>query len=200
MAVALAETSDVAAMLQRSLTGPEEIATAKALNYASGAIRRYTRQTLTLVTDDTVTLRGGYGRKLVLPERPVVEVSALAVAGRPVAAGMYSVVNDELWNGPALSQVGNAAEYDGGGWGSPAVIVAVTYTHGFVEVPEEIVGLCVEMVKRYAVDPTGGGAVASETIGSYSYTTGNSGGPTSAYVLTEDDKEVLRPYRRTWFQ
>lgn len=198
MAAAFADSDDVAAMLQRSLTAPEIIAVDQALGYASGAIRRFTRQTLSLVTDDEVVLRGAYGRKLVLPERPVVDVTALSVAGRVVATRMYTLVGDELWNGPALSQIGNAAEFEAGGWGTPAVDVAVTYSHGFDPVPDEVVGICVGMVMRYTANPTGV-LVGGETIGGYSYTLTAPASP-SAYYLTDDEKEILRSFRRTWFQ
>jgi hypothetical protein len=58
---ALATTDDVAAILGCSLTTAETTSATRLLDMASAQVRRYTRQTITQVSNDSVTLAGNWG-------------------------------------------------------------------------------------------------------------------------------------------
>lgn len=77
-------------------------------------------------TESTIILPGVDGKWLTLPGQPVTAVSAVLVDG--VAVADYTFVGGSLWRAC--------------GWQHcvPSV-VTVTMTHGYAEVPEDIVGL-----------------------------------------------------------
>lgn len=126
------------------------------LSQATATIQRATRQTLTLVRDDTRTLRSD-GRSLLLPERPIVSVTAVAgyapgdwfirgnalVLGRPDYGDRYAV------NGPSTDE---SFRFNVGRWSE---LVTVTYTHGYAVAPADLQGLCVGMVARALANPGG---------------------------------------------
>ena len=64
------------------------------LDTATGAIRAYTNQTLSRVTNDGVVLPGNYTGVLELPERPVISVGAVTIDGTTV-----TVDTDFVWDG-----------------------------------------------------------------------------------------------------
>jgi hypothetical protein len=90
----------------------------------SDLIRGHVRQTVTAATS-TAYLAGTLGRRLTLPEAPVVAVSAVAVDGAPLTPADYS------WRR-------SGALWRPGGWGSPESEVVVTYSHGYAAVPGDL--------------------------------------------------------------
>ncbi len=115
------------------------------LDLASGEIRAWTRQTIDLVTDDEVVLAGSWAGALVLPEQPVVSVSAVTLNSRALVSGVdYELAAGTLqfssygslhgtWPG-SQGSTGREAGF----WGGAEATVAVTYTHGFATVPEVV--------------------------------------------------------------
>jgi hypothetical protein len=83
--VNLCTVQDLSALIQVTVAVDDAPALA-AIAAASAAIRGYCRQVLSLVTDDHVVLSPACGRVL-LPELPVVAVSAVSLAGTVLAAG-----------------------------------------------------------------------------------------------------------------
>lgn len=112
------------------------------LQMASAVIRNHCRQTLDLVEDDAVELRGTTARRLLLPERPVVSVASVTLDGETVAATEYTKVRDGLWRTA--------------GWGGRDQLVTVTYTHGFgpgSAALGTIEAICLQVAARAAANP-----------------------------------------------
>lgn len=197
----LATTADLAAA-GATATGP---AAELALRRASARVRKYTRQTLTLVEGDTVTLPGG-SRVLALPQRPVIvdaqhpltvtELSSMTgielvcVEGRDYTRLGAELTRGEPWYQPTRL-VGWPYNRPSGVW---APQVRVTYSHGYSEVPDDIVDIVLalavmnlsnpENLREQAIDDYRR-VWASETIG--------------GATLSDSQKADLRPYRRAAF-
>jgi hypothetical protein len=176
-----------------------------ALRRASARVRRYTRQDITLVENETIVLPGG-GRVLWLPQYPlmvddahplsVVEVADFSgIEWNALENRDYSRLGNELtrgypWQAPTrlMGWPWNRAQ---GIW---APKVRVTYSHGYSEVPEDIVDVVLDLATMNLSNPENLRQVAiddyqrtfaSETIGSA--------------TLTRQHKDDLRPYRRASF-
>ena len=185
--MAFASAAELATLLQQTFTAEQTAAATLLLDLSTAAIRNYTRQTISEVEDDVVLLRTTQRGTLVLPERPVTEVSLVRLGTTTVAAASYLLVDDELrWGATALN-IGNLAESDGG-WGSAAQI-EVTYTHGFATIPDDIKGLCLTMAARGLNNPE---AIVREQVGPDSIQYETAG----AVKLTSDEQNQLNRYRR----
>jgi hypothetical protein len=176
-----------------------------ALRRASARVRRYTRQDITFVIGDTIDLPGGE-RVLRLPQYPLVVDSGNPLTVVEVAdfSGIewtaledrdYSRLGNELtrgypWQAPTrlMGWPYNRAQ---GVW---APKVRITYSHGYTEVPDDIVDVVLDLATMNLANPENLRQVsiddyqrtyASETIGSAS--------------LTRAHKEALRPFRRSAF-
>jgi hypothetical protein len=176
-----------------------------ALRRASARVRRYTRQDITLVENDSITLPGGEP-VLRLPQYPlvvdgahpltVVEVADFSgIEWTAIEGRDYSRLGNELtrgypWQAPTrlMGWPWNRAQ---GVW---APKVRITYSHGYSEVPEDIVDVVLDLATMNLANPENLRQVsiddyqrtfASETIGSAS--------------LTRDHKDALRPFRRPAF-
>ena len=176
-----------------------------ALRRASARVRRYTGQFFTLVEDDTVELRGGE-RTLALPQRPLVVDAQhpLTVAEVADFAGIeieavenrdYSRLGSELtrgfpWQSPSRLM----------GWpwrrvqGVWADKVRVTYSHGYSEIPDDILDVVLDLATTNLTNPNG---LRSETVGGESLTYASETIGNAA--LTRQHKDDLRPYRRSVF-
>lgn len=181
---------------------PEESALL-ALRVASAAIRRFTGQTLSFVEGDEVVLEGGE-RALVLPQRPVVVDGQhpLTVVEIPDGTGIEvpAVENRdfirqgaELRRGQPLYDLSRTM-----GWpyhrplGIWADRVRVTYSHGYQEIPDDVVGVCLDLAAATLSNPR---RLRSESAGatSVTYTVETFGTGT----LTSDHRKLLRSFRRT---
>jgi hypothetical protein len=188
----LASGVDLATYMQQDI----DLAGAElALRGASASIRRWTRQTISFVENDTVVLRGG-DRVLLLPQRPAVvdvdhplTVVELAEWGSPSQTLIeelgYSRLGNELTRGHP--------EY-GGSWRgcvwSPRV--RVTYSHGYAEIPDDIAGIALDLAAATMANPN---RLRSETVGGeavvYTVETFGTGS------LTSSHREILETYRRS---
>lgn len=68
----------------------------------------------------------------------------------------------------------------------------VTYSHGYDPIPDDVRVVVADMAARRYTAGVGGAVVASETIGSYSYTTRS---PDGEYGMPSADVAVLKRYR-----
>jgi hypothetical protein len=177
-----AAVSDLAALVQ---TEVNEAAAGVALASASAMIRGWTRQTITRVVDDTVSLRApaGYERELVLPQRPVQSVSRVEINGVSLVDWVLS--SDRLLRYCGWRYLPGRAPYLDPG------LVTVTYTHGWAEVPEDVRAVCLDIASMTITNPSGLRTVqiddysrtfAAETLGSG--------------TLSEAHKSILSDYRR----
>lgn len=194
-----------AADLQAAGASGTDAALDLALRRASARVRGYTRQDIILVENDTIVLPGG-DRVLRLPQYPlvvdgshpltVVEIADFSgIEWTAVEDRDFSRLGNELtrgypWQAPTrlMGWPWNRAQ---GVW---APKVRVTYSHGYSEVPEDIVDVVLDLATMNLSNPENLRQVsiddyqrtfASETIGSAK--------------LTQQHREDLRPYRRAAF-
>lgn len=130
-------------------------------------------QQISLVTDDTVELRGSGALTMGLPQRPVVAVTAID----GLTTSKWS------WDGKALSRV------DGYQWDGP---VTVTYSHGYDPVPAWLVGMCCQVIRRSANNQDG---LRSESTSIDDYTKTRTYATETVNVpimLTDDERDRIR--------
>lgn len=194
----LATADDLAAALQRPVDPAQA---ALALRRASARVRKHCRQAISLVQGDTVTLPGG-GRVLRLPQRPVVVDDANpltvielfgitgqeydAVEGRDFSRVGTELTRGEAWWAPTRLM--------GWPWLRPQGVwaqrVRVTYSHGYAEIPDDVVDIVLDLAQMNLTNPQG---LRSESIDDYSRTFAAE--TIGGAQLTADHKEALRPYR-----
>jgi hypothetical protein len=179
-----ASTDELAARLGLTLTEDEETRAETLLGLASELIQSETGQTIELVEDDELTRNGSASPRLRLPERPVVEVSAVELDGDALLEGTdWYLDGDELvrTHGTISGPFGPF----GFGWGGPEAELAITYSHGFDPIPGAVKAACLEVVVRVWTNP---GAVSSESYGNeqVSYVRAN------GLILTEDERRTVR--------
>lgn len=163
------------------------------LDVATEAIRGEVGQTVSLVEDDEVTLTGAWGRRLVLPQFPVTDVSAVSIDGTALTADDYSWTRRGiLWLHRAWPVTATTAFAAGeeGNWGGPDLEVVVTYTHGVDPVPGFVRNICVAVAARMLDNP---GGVLAEQIDGYSVTYDRA---SSGVSLSPDEKRQLRKLKR----
>jgi hypothetical protein len=137
------------------------------IEFASAAVRRYCRQTISLVLDDEIFLPSTGTTVLTLPERPVISVEDVEVQRSPSDAG--EVISRAAWAESGWytwSSFGILRRLDGLPWGVRYDPVRIVYTHGYEDVPDDIVGLVAAKVHTYRA------AVASNPDGLKSLQTG----------------------------
>jgi hypothetical protein len=176
-----------------------------ALRRASARVRRFTRQTLTVVENDTVDLPGGE-RVLRLPQYP-----AIVDAGHPltvVEVADFTGIEFEAIEDRDFSRLGNELTR-GYPWQAPTRLqgwpwnraqgvwapkVRVIYSHGYAEVPDDIVDVVVDLATMNLANPQN---LRSESIDDYSRTFASE--TIGGARLTREHKEDLRSYRRAAF-
>jgi hypothetical protein len=130
----LAEVSELETLLQRSFTEPESDAALLALGIASDAIRTFTRQTLSVVTDDVYVADADGVFELWLPERPVLSVTSVTVDGVVVSPASYTWRQSGRIRFPwGLGYLGQHGYFIGGDRAA-----SVVYSHGFEIIPGDI--------------------------------------------------------------
>lgn len=130
-------------------------------------------QQISLVTDDTVELRGNATTTMTLPQQPVVDVTAIDGLATTAWA----------WDGKFLTRL------DGYQWDGR---VAVTYSHGYDPVPGWLVGICCEAVRRSANNQDG---LRSETKSIDDYTNSRTYATETVNVpvmLTDAERDRIR--------
>jgi hypothetical protein len=185
----LATAEQLASVLQQDL----DRATAElALATASGKVRAYTRQRIDLVTGETIDLEG-YVREVLLPQRPVVEdnshtLTVTEVSSLGLALPTLQAYRDYIRIGQRLIRTAGA------GWdalvGYPMGIwqptVRVTYSHGYATIPDEIVGVVLDLASRIYNNPKG---LRSVTVDDYTRVYANE--TIGVAELTDANKKAL---------
>lgn len=165
----LITTDEASTFLQ--LTDPDLDRLGQAITRVSSRVQRYcNRVSLTQVEDDEITMAGSYSYELPLPKGPVTEVSAVTVDGSSVSD--WDLVKDKLIRS-SLDDASPFVTPTTPHWGGPHVVVAVTYTHGFATVPDEVKDVCFDLLAMAWHNPTG---VRSQAIDGYSVTFGGTRG------------------------
>lgn len=197
-----ATVDELAEELEVTFTEAQQRKAFRRLESATDAIRECCHLTISRVAGDTVNLAGNWSTQLVLPEVPVVSVSAVTVDGTTFTAGThYDRVGRVLWRrglnsyDPATGQVSDVPNPHLH-WGGPSALVVVTYTHGWDPVPPVVRGICLAMSARGFNSPDG---VQQESIGGYSVTYGSST-VAGANALLPAEKATLRNLSRQWLE
>jgi hypothetical protein len=194
-----ATVSDVASFLQVEISTAAQIAAAeRALKEASAAIRNYCRQVLSRVDDETITLDSAGGARLFLPELPVLEVSAVTEDGEALSETEYKLGQHGI-----LHRLGRA-------WATGIQNIAITYSHGYAVIPDDIVAVCTRAASRAyqaglrSGDSQGVPGVASKALGDFSVAFQSEGGggigegvlgASAARMLLLSEKDTLDRYR-----
>jgi hypothetical protein len=198
-----ATIADIEAFLQLTISGDavKEAAAAQGLEWASASIRNYCNQVIDEVIDDVITLDSTGGTRLFLPELPVNEVSLVVEDGETL------VVDDDY----KLGQWGILhRQPDGTKWASGIQIVTITYSHGYYDIPDDIIAVCTRAASRAyqaglkAADSAGVPGIASKSLGDFSVSFqseigGGVGegimGASGARLLLLSEKDILNKYR-----
>lgn len=176
-----ATSADLEARLGLEFTAAEHIRATRLMEIATALIRRESGQTISFVEDDTLSWTGRGATRLILPERPVVSVGQISVDGEIAEATSYYLSGNEVVRQPAGSPFWSLSAF----W-NPVQDLEVVYTHGFEDIPGDIVAICLEMVARVWVNP---GAVVSSTVGSVATT--YSVMPVAGMLMTEEERKLL---------
>lgn len=193
-----ASASDLATLMQRTLSPTEIDAAEMVLAFATSAIQSAVRQQIETVEADTVELRGNWTPYLQLPQRPVLDVTAISLstpytavltvgstAYRWTRAGKVTL----LWS-PANWPTEGAGY---GSWGGPDSTVSVTYSHGFDVIPADISGVCLRVARRMMDNPQ---MVMSESVGGYYNYTLAPGADPSSVLLPSEEAALRSAYRK----
>lgn len=183
----LCSVADLEKFLQ--LTISDTAAAEAAIDEASAAIRNYTRQTITEVTGDVLTLTVLPVRELILlPELPVTAVASVVEDGTNLTVG-------DAWRWTAEGILQRVGSYWNDGWQK----VVVTYSHGYATVPDDIKAVAVRAAaRRYqaglrAASVSGVSGVQAYTIPDESQTFSPESGPNSSMMLGASAAIILLP-------
>ncbi|MEV5138431.1 hypothetical protein AB0K71_05735 [Streptomyces syringium] len=198
----LATAADLEAALGRAVdTAQADLA----LRRASARVRRYTRQNFTFTAGETTVLRGGE-RVLALPARPlvvdashpltVVELSGMTGIEFACTEGRdFTRLGNELTRGEPWYQ---PTRLMGWPWNRPLGVwapqVRVTYSHGYTEVPDDVVDVVLDLAAMNLSNPEN---LRSVSIDDYSRTFAAE--TIGGARLSASHKEDLRAYRRSAF-
>lgn len=197
----LATIEDLEDELGPDLTPAQAARAPTLLTRASARVRAYTRRTFTFVEDDVRILRP-LGAEVRLPNPPVTAVSAVEAIG---CDGQPAVeLAHWCWDGADLIDVCPAAPVDVAGaplwwWSAAPRSYQVTYSHGYAEIPEVVVGVVCAMVLRTLLSPSAISGMVAERIGQYNYQLQQGSGAQGASVrMSADDRQALDDagYRR----
>jgi hypothetical protein len=196
---ALAEIGDVEDRLGRDLAPTEVRQAQAALNDASAVVRNYTRRSFT--REQTTQRLRPVGGRVSLPQRPVVSIETVVVIGdvgqRITLPAWTWDGGNELWIYSDSGQIINLSESLADLFLYRTPIVEVTYTHGFTEIPGDIVAVVAGKAAAILSLPasSGGGVVSAQAADTYSYQLAGfaRSGPLS---FSDADRQILNTYRR----
>jgi hypothetical protein len=153
---------------------------------ASAAVRSYTGQQFTqATTTDRFKVKRG---KVKLPQRPVTAVTAVEdINGNTLLFEWLG--SDRVRVQPNLDTFSFVP------WQNGVEYVDVTYTHGYATVPDDIVMVVCQIAGRAYGTSADQSATSSESIGSYSYSTGGAAASGAAGMLA-GERAILDRYRR----
>ncbi len=175
----LISTNDLGMYLQQTLTDFENEARF-AVEAASSAVRAYCRRSLSYVENDERTFR--WRDAITLPDAPIISIESVKIddtivdwyrdfSGRIVASWSPSVENFISTNN------------------YPYPDVTITYSHGYVEIPEHIKMVTTRVAARMFKNPMQRTTYSADNL---TYTTSSDVSPR---ILTLDEQMMLKPHR-----
>lgn len=186
----LATVADLEDRLGKPISNP--IQAEAWLRDASALVRRYTRQQFTRVENDVIVLRVDR-QSVYLPQRPADKPTDI------VYADGQGVVSVSAWWFNGLDQV----DFTPPAWliNGPAfnhlrrpTTVQITYSHGYPEIPDDIVSIVCSAVLRVAAAPGMMPGLRQGALDDFSFTLGGNL-TTGAIQLTPDERSQLDTYR-----
>lgn len=160
------------------------------LEDASAIVRGYTRQHFSRVEDDEVTLPVSNG-KIVLPQRPADKPTVVA---RVDGTGFFPA-SAWWWGGVGVVEFGSPSWVaNGPSYGSAPRSATVTYSHGYEEIPGDVVAVVCQMVAR-VIEGSDTHGLRSESIDDYQYQLGG-GIVSGAVALVPAEMHSLDRYRK----
>jgi hypothetical protein len=164
---------------------PTALSVVRALEDASALFRSLASQTISLVENDAVELEGNRSTRLWLPERPVLAVTSVSIETD------FSTTSQGV-TAYRITRRGLLKLRSGPWWGGLDSTIRVTYSHGYAEIPDDVVAVVCSMAARQLANPTG---ATSQTLGPRSIAYASVGGDGSTIGLTAEEQRIVRKYR-----
>jgi hypothetical protein len=169
---------------------PTDVRALTALEDASAFFRSYTGQVVSLVADDEQELRGNWTRRLWLPQRPVLGMTALSM--RLPGALIFTAMGVASF----VAERRGLVLWPGGYWGGPEATVKATYSHGYAEIPPDVLDTVCSMARRDILNPTGAATSETKTIGTFTHAVTYDAAAATRAGLTGKELKVLDKYRQ----
>lgn len=180
---ALADTTQLKAVMGRDLTGGDVERAKVLLDQASAKVHAYTGLAFTQATTTIrVKVRNGKAR---LPQWPVTAVTAVTdMDGNTVSFEWWSGQTVDC-NPTLLNEFEINLRRISPKW------VDVTYTHGWAEVPDDVVGVVCDMAAAALDNPPEAGSLTGETVGPFSQ---QHGSIYAGVLMTQAMRDTLAHY------
>lgn len=186
MTTLLATVDDLNRRLKTDVSSSDVVRAEAVLGDVSASVRRFTGQDFTqATTTDRLKVRRGQVR---LPQWPITAVSAVVDTN----------ANSVLFNwvdGDMVTISPNLDSFSFEPWSNGFTHVDVTYTHGYADLPDDLVGIVCQIAARVMGSPPELSGRQSEELGDYSYTLGAAAaaGPIG---LLPAEREALSMFKR----
>lgn len=181
---ALATIADYEAITGTTVaSGAETTRVTRLLDLASSAVLAGAHGQLIAQNTTTSLVVQPYEGIAYLPQRPIISITTVVYEGATLTTGT-DYRHEPGGNGRPAKLVRRCNGHDA----SWLCDLTVTYIHGWAEVPGQIIGAVVAMVKS-TIDNDGGSEATSETAGPYSESWDN---PQQAgFALTESTADMV---------
>lgn len=188
MAQTLASVDDVSTYMQDDSLDSDAVE--QALAYATAIIQAATGQRLFYVQDDVQTLRWPRQPYIILPERPVIDVSKIEFV--PASGPVQTIDDQETFNVEPDGRVTlvNPWEWRWSPSSWRGSVVRATYSHGWQVVPADLSAVAIGLAVRTLHKPT---ETYSEDLGNFTQPT-STAGPAQ---LSKIEREIVNRYRTT---
>jgi len=149
--VDLATVEDLNDFSQLALD-PADSSAAFLLSVASGMIRRYLEQDITQVVDDVEYVDPVGGGYAFLRQLPVQSVSKVETT---LDGATWATVNPANYTASRRLGIVYAKPYTGERWPTDHESWRVTYSHGYLIIPDELKGVACSIAARFYSTPAG---------------------------------------------
>lgn len=147
--MSFAEPEDLAAYLQREpfAAGAEEVSAQLALDIATAIVSERARRSFEPVGGDVITLDTHGSEDVFLPGRPVTAVTSVTTRNRGAATSTTRTLNTDY------EVRGHRLRWTGlGVW---PYEVTVTYSHGYLTIPDDVKGATLAVAAEIHSNPEG---------------------------------------------
>jgi hypothetical protein len=163
MGAALATVDQLASFMQLPLTSADPTATLL-LQIASGMVRDDLKQQLDPVTDDIVELDPINGTTVRLPELPVTDVTLVEYLDSTVTPAVWTTADPSTYTVSRKTGFVTVKPWTGVCWPTDPESWRVTYSHGFAELPDSLLGVVLGVAARAYSSPA---SIELERLGGY---------------------------------